>query len=363
MSSSYSLEPPTRGKVLLKTTYGDLDIELWPNQAPLACRNFCQLVMEGYYDNTTFHRVIRNFMFQGGDPSGAGVLNPEDTIYGSLFKDEFHSRLKFNHRGLVGCANDNRADSNGSMFFITLDRADHLNKKATIFGRVCGDTVHNLSRFNEVDTDGDDRPEFPIYVTEARVLIPPFDDLEPRAKGGERKLEASSKVVKSKVKNAALMSFDDEDFEDEGFAVKKVVVRPPPPVQKAGAGGEGAEKEGKTIREEDVLLDYGDDVEDEAGRPGAVAIEPPPAEPPLADAGARKRVSLVEASREKYVSRQKKYASKRKKESDVLARIKQFKSGKARDIVVADADRHLREEDETRDGKSILRQLDEILQG
>jgi len=258
MSSSYSLEPPTHGKVLLKTTYGDLDIELWPNQAPLACRNFCQLAMEGYYDNSTFHRVIRNFMFQGGDPSGAGVLNPEDTIYGSLFKDEFHSRLKFNHRGLVGCANDNRADSNGSGFFITLDRADHLNKKATIFGRVCGDTLHNLSRFNEVDTDGDDRPEFPIYVTEAKVLVPPFEDLAPRATGGERKVEASAKVVKSKVKNAALMSFDDEDFKDEGFAVKKVhVVRPSPPVQEVRGGGERVEKEGNRLREDDVLLDYG----------------------------------------------------------------------------------------------------------
>ena len=58
MSNSYSLEPPTKGKVVLKTTYGDLDIELWPNVAPLACRNFCQLVMEGYYNKTTFHRWV-----------------------------------------------------------------------------------------------------------------------------------------------------------------------------------------------------------------------------------------------------------------------------------------------------------------
>ena len=376
MSSSYSLEPPTHGKVLLKTTYGDLDIELWPNQAPLACRNFCQLAMEGYYDNSTFHRVIRNFMFQGGDPSGAGVLNPEDTIYGSLFKDEFHSRLKFNHRGLVGCANDNRADSNGSGFFITLDRADHLNKKATIFGRVCGDTLHNLSRFNEVDTDGDDRPEFPIYVTEAKVLVPPFEDLAPRATGGERKVEASAKVVKSKVKNAALMSFDDEDFEDEGFAVKKVhVVRPSPPVQEVRGGAERVEKEGNRLREDDVLLDYGEDADldqDGVGRSGAAATVTAAAEAPLAvagadaraGAGARKRVSLVEASREKYVSRQKKYASKRKKESDVLMRIKQFKHGnKARNLVMAGGKEDEVEEDGTRDGKSILRQLDEILQG
>ena len=89
-----------------------------------------------------------------------------------------------------------------------------------------------------------------------------------------------------------------------------------------------------------------------------MAAEPPAVAAQLGGSAAGKRESLVAASREKYVSRQKKYVSKRKKESDVLARIKQFKSGeKARDIVVADG------EGETRDGKSILRQLDEILQG
>lgn len=72
MSSIYILEPMTGGKVVLKTTVGDMDIELWPKEAPKACRNFVQLCMEGYYDNTIFHRVVKDFIVQGGDPTGTG---------------------------------------------------------------------------------------------------------------------------------------------------------------------------------------------------------------------------------------------------------------------------------------------------
>lgn len=72
MSTIYITEPPTKGKVLLKTTLGDVDIELWAKEAPKAVRNFVQLCLEGYYDGTIFHRVIKNFIAQGGDPTGTG---------------------------------------------------------------------------------------------------------------------------------------------------------------------------------------------------------------------------------------------------------------------------------------------------
>lgn len=64
MSNIYHTEPPTQGKVVIQTSYGDIDIELWPKEAPLACRNFVQLCLEGYYDNTLIHRVIKDFMVQ-----------------------------------------------------------------------------------------------------------------------------------------------------------------------------------------------------------------------------------------------------------------------------------------------------------
>lgn len=73
MSSVYVLEPPTKGKVVIETTYGPIDIELWPKEAPKAVRNFVQLCLEGYYDNTIFHRIIKGFLVQGGDPSSTGV--------------------------------------------------------------------------------------------------------------------------------------------------------------------------------------------------------------------------------------------------------------------------------------------------
>ena len=74
LSSGYATEPQTSGKVLMKTSIGDLDIELWGKQCPMATRNFIQLCMEGYYDNTTFHRIIKDFMAQGGDPTGTGNI-------------------------------------------------------------------------------------------------------------------------------------------------------------------------------------------------------------------------------------------------------------------------------------------------
>jgi peptidyl-prolyl cis-trans isomerase SDCCAG10 len=72
MSTIYTLEPPTVGKVVLVTTAGEIEIELWSKEAPKACRNFVQLCLERYYDSVVFHRVIKDFMVQTGDPTGTG---------------------------------------------------------------------------------------------------------------------------------------------------------------------------------------------------------------------------------------------------------------------------------------------------
>ena len=134
MSNVYTLEPPTKGKVCLKTSLGDIEIELWPKEAPLACRNFVQLCLEGFYLKTGFHRIIPKFMIQAGDETGTGKGGV--SVYGSYFRDEFYSRLRFSHRGLVACANQNEPDTNNSQFFITLDRCEDLDKRYTIFGKV-----------------------------------------------------------------------------------------------------------------------------------------------------------------------------------------------------------------------------------
>ncbi|XP_010366564.1 spliceosome-associated protein CWC27 homolog isoform X2 [Rhinopithecus roxellana] len=182
MSNIYIQEPPTNGKVLLKTTAGDIDIELWSKEAPKACRNFIQLCLEAYYDNTIFHRVVPGFIVQGGDPTGTG--SGGESIYGTPFKDEFHSRLRFNRRGLVAMANAGSHD-NGSQFFFTLGRADELNNKHTIFGK---------------------------------VLFNPFDDIIPREIKRPKKEKPEEEVKKLKpkgTKNFSLLSFGEEAEEEE----------------------------------------------------------------------------------------------------------------------------------------------------
>jgi cyclophilin family peptidyl-prolyl cis-trans isomerase len=104
------------------------------SKAPLACRNFIQLSLEGYYDGNEVHRVIKDFMIQTGDPTGTGKGG--SSIWGRPFKDEIHGRIKFNHRGQVAMANENRPNTNQSQFIITLGECDWLNRKHTIFGKV-----------------------------------------------------------------------------------------------------------------------------------------------------------------------------------------------------------------------------------
>ncbi|CAI5732651.1 unnamed protein product [Peronospora destructor] len=227
MSNIYITEPHTEGKVLLHTSFGDLDVELWPQQAPKACRNFVQLCLEGYYDATIFHRIITDFMVQGGDPTGMG--NGGESIYGEAFIDEFHSRLRFNHRGLLAMANENKPNSNHSQFFFTLGACDFLDRKHTIFGKVTGNTIFNLLSVGEFETDAQDRPVNPPKLSSVEVLWNPFEDIVPRAvKRNESTTEDSAhkkKRERKATKDLKLLSFGDEEevFQEEtdGEAKKK----------------------------------------------------------------------------------------------------------------------------------------------
>ncbi|KAL1407034.1 Peptidyl-prolyl isomerase cwc27 [Vanrija albida] len=94
MSNLYATEPTPNGKVIVDTTAGEIEIELWGKEAPKAVRNFLQLAMEGYYDGVIFHRIVKDFIIQTGDPTGTGMGG--ESIYGESFQDEIHSRLRFN---------------------------------------------------------------------------------------------------------------------------------------------------------------------------------------------------------------------------------------------------------------------------
>uniref|UniRef100_A0A182JAS3 Spliceosome-associated protein CWC27 homolog n=1 Tax=Anopheles atroparvus TaxID=41427 RepID=A0A182JAS3_ANOAO len=217
MSNIYIQEPPTSGKVLLKTTVGDIDIELWSKECPLACRNFIQLCLEGYYNGTIFHRVVKGFIVQGGDINGDGTGG--ESVYGHPFKDEFHSRLRYVRRGLVGMANCGKND-NGSQFFFTLGATPELQNANTLFGKVTGDTIYNMLKLEEGEVYENERPHFTHKIIKAEVLNNPFDNIIPRQlskdASSKRDDEGTRKKKREKgVKNFGLLSFGDEAEEEE----------------------------------------------------------------------------------------------------------------------------------------------------
>src|ERR1051326_2293031 len=120
------IDPKKKYKARMETDKGTMVIELFADKAPKTVNNFVFLAREGYYDGVIFHRVISNFMAQGGDPTGTGRGGP-----GYKFADEFHPELQFNKPYLLAMANAG-ANTNGSQFFITVAPTTHLNFAHTI---------------------------------------------------------------------------------------------------------------------------------------------------------------------------------------------------------------------------------------
>jgi peptidyl-prolyl cis-trans isomerase B (cyclophilin B) len=118
--------------VSIDTSKGTIELELFPQHAPKTVNNFVFLAQEGFYDGVTFHRVISNFMIQGGDPTGSGRGGP-----GYRFEDEFTGNPLRHERGVISMANSGPG-TNGSQFFITHGPQQHLDGKHTVFGKVTG---------------------------------------------------------------------------------------------------------------------------------------------------------------------------------------------------------------------------------
>ncbi|WP_457595903.1 peptidylprolyl isomerase [Hydrogenimonas sp.] len=154
--------------VKLHTNLGDVVLEIRPDWAPMAAENFLIHVKDGYYDGILFHRVIRGFMIQGGDPTGTG--RGGDSIWHRPFKNEYAKNVVFDRPGMLAMANAG-PDTNRSQFFITVAPAPWLNGGYTIFGRVVKgmDVVQRISR---VPTGPGDRPLRPVRILEAEVVEP-----------------------------------------------------------------------------------------------------------------------------------------------------------------------------------------------
>jgi peptidyl-prolyl cis-trans isomerase B (cyclophilin B) len=125
-----TIDPARRYSARLETELGDIVIELFADKAPRTVNNFVFLAREGFYDGVTFHRVMKNFMAQGGDPTGTGTGGP-----GYRFADEFSPSLKHDSPGVLSMANAG-PDTNGSQFFITHAPTPWLDGKHAVFGKV-----------------------------------------------------------------------------------------------------------------------------------------------------------------------------------------------------------------------------------
>jgi peptidyl-prolyl cis-trans isomerase A (cyclophilin A) len=163
----------------LKTNKGDIVIHLFDNHAPATVENFIGLAEgtkdyrvpqtgktspEPFYDGVVFHRVIEDFMIQGGDPLGTGMGGP-----GYTFKDEFHPELRFDRKYLLAMANAGPG-TNGSQFFITTAPTPHLNNKHTIFGEVEDEQSRAVvDAINSTPTRAGDRPVDPVVIESVSI--------------------------------------------------------------------------------------------------------------------------------------------------------------------------------------------------
>ena len=142
----------------IRTNHGDITLDLLPSAAPKTVNNFVFLAREGYYDGVIFHRVIPNFMIQGGDPTGTGMSGP-----GYQFEDEFDPAFGFDTPGILAMANAG-PNTNGSQFFVTTAPTPHLNGRHTVFGRVTeGQAVADA--ISGVPRGRNDKPNDPVEIT------------------------------------------------------------------------------------------------------------------------------------------------------------------------------------------------------
>jgi peptidylprolyl isomerase len=136
--------------VILETTQGKIELELFPDVAPLAVENFTKLVQKGYYNGVAFHRIIKNFMIQGGDPTESG--RGGESIWKKPFKDEFKG-LSFDKPGVLAMANAGK-NTNASQFFITTVKTPHLTNVHTIFGQATPSSMKTLTKLENVPVGG-----------------------------------------------------------------------------------------------------------------------------------------------------------------------------------------------------------------
>jgi peptidyl-prolyl cis-trans isomerase A (cyclophilin A) len=150
-------------KAEFNTNKGNFKIELFGDKAPITVGNFIKLVNEGFYNGLIFHRVIPNFMIQGGCPHGTGRGGPGFTI-----RDEFHPNLQHNSKGILSMANAG-PNTGGSQFFITVAPTPWLDGKHSIFGKVI-EGIEVIENISKVQRNRNDKPIEDIIINSIKII-------------------------------------------------------------------------------------------------------------------------------------------------------------------------------------------------
>lgn len=150
---------------VIQTTMGTIEIELYADKTVKTVQNFIGLASKGYYNGVIFHRVIDNFMIQGGDPTGTG--RGGQSIWGGPFEDEVNTGLKHNSEGILSMANAG-PNTNGSQFFITLKDTPWLDGRHTVFGKVVSG-MDVVKAIGKVKTDQSDRPLTDVVMQKVTI--------------------------------------------------------------------------------------------------------------------------------------------------------------------------------------------------
>ncbi|KAL3943588.1 MAG: hypothetical protein SGBAC_002332 [Bacillariaceae sp.] len=236
MSQVYSTEPQTSGRVILETTHGPIEIQLWSRECPTATKIFLRLCLDGFYDNMAFHRIAPTFLIQtgalriGSEQQESFGKEQDMMVYRQKLEAdealsrrsyELNSRLRFNHRGQVAMALEVDSEEDSTLlqpqFFITLDEAAFLDGKHVIFGTVNGPTIFNCMRIGKTDVDDSNQPtilsEAPRIQGVRIMENPVHSDIVPSVviPWKIKKNDAPKKKKKRRgVKNVNVLSFGDE---------------------------------------------------------------------------------------------------------------------------------------------------------
>eukprot|EP01029_Cantina_marsupialis_P015417 TRINITY_DN3382_c0_g1_i2.p1 TRINITY_DN3382_c0_g1~~TRINITY_DN3382_c0_g1_i2.p1 ORF type:complete len:304 (+),score=113.59 TRINITY_DN3382_c0_g1_i2:297-1208(+) len=183
-----------KGLVQIQTTCGALNIEVHCDFVPRVAENFMTLCENGYYKGIKFHRNIKNFMIQGGDPTGKGTGG--ESCWKKPFKDEFDGRLLHSGRGVLSMANSG-PNTNGSQFFILYGGARHLDYKHSVFGKVVGG-FETLDMLEKIPSDSDDRPKKTMKILDVIVYTNPVTEVDAKIQK-ELRSERKAKTKQEKM--------------------------------------------------------------------------------------------------------------------------------------------------------------------